>query len=768
MAMNTREICTATINGAVTSVYPGQTLLDAGLAAGIAMPFGCRVGGCGTCRCRLLDGRVRELTETAYLLEDIELASGIILACQSVPIGDVRVAFDVTSTAARRQVTGRVREQHRLTPSITRLVVELDQGLPYLPGQFAMLTVASLPGVTRSYSFATPPAAQPVVEFHVRHVPGGEFTGHVANCDLTGETVIVDGPLGDFALHAGERPLLFVTTSTGLAPVLAMLEAALKSGETRPVTLLHGARTHEDLHALDRLGRIARDWQGKFCFVPVLSQPDAKWKGARGRVTAHLTGRAGPDVDGYLCGAAAMTDDVASRLETLGLPRAQIRADRFTTQADPRAGGAALAAAPKMPLPMRRATPPEHASTVIAPTVDREASLLDYLKFFLFHAIGLCSIIAMLAGGQWTTAGLLAIVVFYVGGDALFGDDTSAPRFHHSRVLTLQLWLALPLVIWTVFTAVWTVSPGDPLGYGTWIQTVSGWDVLSARSTNHAGHHLSAFILTGLMIGMVGTIPAHELVHRTWDPISAAIGRALLAFSFDTVFAIEHVYGHHRYVATAADPATAPRGCNVYVHILRSTWLGNRSAWRIESRRLKRRGHRVLGWRNGVIRGHLASVALIGGAWAMGGWVAAGFFVASALWGKALLEIVNFMEHYGLVRDPLTPVAPRHSWNTNRRISSWSMFNLTRHSHHHAQGEVAYQNLRPFPDAPMMLGGYLTTIIVALLPPLWHRLMSPRLDAWDRDHATPTERHLALEGTWRQASRGANTPASARDQGART
>jgi 3-phenylpropionate/trans-cinnamate dioxygenase ferredoxin reductase subunit len=86
MAMNTREICTATINGAVTSVYPGQTLLDAGLAAGIAMPFGCRVGGCGTCRCRLLDGRVRELTETAYLLEDIELASGIILACQSVPI----------------------------------------------------------------------------------------------------------------------------------------------------------------------------------------------------------------------------------------------------------------------------------------------------------------------------------------------------------------------------------------------------------------------------------------------------------------------------------------------------------------------------------------------------------------------------------------------------------------------------------------------------------------------------------------------------------
>jgi alkane 1-monooxygenase len=300
-----------------------------------------------------------------------------------------------------------------------------------------------------------------------------------------------------------------------------------------------------------------------------------------------------------------------------------------------------------------------------------------------------------------------------------------------------------------VFTAVWTVSPGDPLGYGAFIQAITGWDVLAARETNHFGHHVAAVILTGLMIGMVGTVPAHELVHRTWDPISVAIGRALLAFSFDTVFAIEHVYGHHRYVATPEDPATAPRGRNVYAHIVASTWKGNRSAWRIEARRLSHRGHRIFSWRNAVIRGHLASLALVGLAWAMGGLVAAGFLIACALWGKALLEIVNYMEHYGLVRDPTTPVAPRHSWNTNRRISSWSTFNLTRHSHHHAQGEVPYQNLKPFPEAPMMLGGYLTTIIVALIPPLWHRLMTPRVLAWDRDYATPEERRLAAEANRR-------------------
>lgn len=740
---------TATIDGVEVPVHAGQTLLDAALRAGIAMPYGCRVGGCGTCRCRLLGGRVRELTETAYLLDDAELAAGTILACQSVPLGDVRIAVDATAAAVRRQVTGRVREQSRLAPSITRLVVELDQGLPFRPGQHALISLASLPGVTRSFSFAAPPRTEPVVEFHVRHVPGGVFTGHVASHDLVGETVIVDGPIGDFVLRDSERPLLFVTTGTGLAPVLAMLEAAIAAGETRPATLLHGARTREDLHALDRIAAIARGWRGAFRFVPVLSRPDADWDGARGRVTDHLDGLAGPDVDAYLCGAPAMVDEVAARLGALGLHGSRIHADRFTTRADAAMSRELPAPAPTRSKEAGPVAATSHAATRAAATLDREAGVLDYLTFFLFHAIGLYSVAALLAGGAWTALGLLAVVAFYVGGDALLGDDTSAPRFRHPAVLTVQLWLALPLLALIVFTAVWSVSPGDPLGYGASIHATTGWDVLAAREASHFGHHVAAVILTGLMIGMVGTIPAHELVHRTWDPVSVAIGRALLAFSFDTVFAIEHVYGHHRHVGTPEDPATAPRGRNVYAHIVSSTWRGNLSAWRIEARRLARRGRAVLGWRNAVIRGHLGSMALVGLAFAMGGWIAAGFFIACALWGKALLEIVNYMEHYGIVRDPAEPVAPRHSWNTNRRISSWSMFNLTRHSHHHAQGEVPYQDLKPFPEAPMMLGGYLTTIIVALIPPLWHRLMTPRVLAWDRDYATPTERRLAAEANRR-------------------
>lgn len=374
---------------------------------------------------------------------------------------------------------------------------------------------------------------------------------------------------------------------------------------------------------------------------------------------------------------------------------------------------------------------------------------LHYLKYFLFHVVGLLSAAAILAGGAWITIGLIAVVFIYVIGDAIAGDDTSTPNFKYPGILTFQLWLALPLLTLIVFSAVWSVSSGDFLGFGAALSRLTGYDLIAARDATFVGHYVSTWALTWLMIGMTGTIPAHELTHRTWDPVSMLVGRWLLAFSFDTVFSIEHVYGHHRYVSTTEDPATAPRGRNVYWHVLVSTIKGNISAWTIESKRLMRKGQSRFGWHNAVIRGHLMSVLLVAVAYAIGGVDAALFFIACALVGKALLEIVNYMEHYGMVRNPATPVQPRHSWNTNKRISSWAMFNLTRHSHHHAQGEVPYQDLKPFPDAPMMVGGYLTTIIATMIPPLWNKLMVPKVLAWDRDYASAEERVLAREANAR-------------------
>ncbi|CAH0349562.1 alkane 1-monooxygenase [Aquabacterium commune] len=370
-------------------------------------------------------------------------------------------------------------------------------------------------------------------------------------------------------------------------------------------------------------------------------------------------------------------------------------------------------------------------------------NILHYLKYFLFHIIGLLALTMVTLGGAYTTYGLITILVFYMVGDAVCGDDTTTPTFKYPGILTAQLWMALPLLLMIIFASLWSVSSGDVLGYGAWVQQLTGFDALAARESTFWGHHISTILLSGLMIGMVGTITAHELTHRTWDPISMFVGRWLLAFSFDTIFSIEHVYGHHRYVSTTEDPATAPRGRNVYFHVLASTIKGNISAWNIEKKRLKRDGHGAISLRNGVIRGHLMSLLLVAVAYAMGGWPVAGFFIASALWGKSLLEIVNYMEHYGMVRDPKLPVQPRHSWNTNKRISSWSMFNLTRHSHHHAQGEVPYQDLKPFPEAPMMIGGYLTTILVAMVPPLWFKLMDPKVKEWDLKYASPEELKLS-------------------------
>jgi NAD(P)H-flavin reductase/ferredoxin len=747
-----RRTVIAEINDRAVTMQPRETLLQAALREGIPFPHSCRVGGCATCKCRLVEGKVTELTESGYILSDKECREGFILACQSVPRTDIRIQVrlaakgtDAVSTSSvdavdggngvdgveNDVVRGRVIGQDRLTHDITRLRVQLDSPIKYRAGQFANLSLASLPGTSRSYSFATPASPDGQVSFLVRKVPGGRFSTLVNDTELTGENVLVGGPAGNCCLRPSAAPLLLVAGGSGLAPILAILQDALATGAEshRPATLLFGARTEHDLYALAEIQAIASQWRGSFRFIPVLSEAsdDSPWTGERGWVTDHIPGvlDSSADVHAYLCGPPPMIDTAETLLKQHGVASAHIHADRFLTQAD---GIAAL------------------ERTESAPGI---FSALHYLKFFLFHAVGILSLGAILLGGQAISAGFLALLAFYLVGDAISGDDVSTPRFDYPAVLTVQLWLALPLLSAIVFAAIWAVSPGDPFGFGDWITRLTVYDVLSAREKATFGNHYSLLLMTGLLIGMIGTITAHELTHRTSDKFSMFIGRWLLAFSFDTIFSIEHVYGHHRYVSTEADPATAPRGRNVYHHIVASTIRGNISAWHIEVQRLRRKGFGRFSWRNAFIRGYLMSFALVGAAWWMGGWKAAGFFVLCGLWGKSLLEIVNYMEHYGMVRHPDAPVAPRHSWNTNKRLSSWSMFNLTRHSHHHAQGEVPYQDLKPYPHAPMMIGGYLTTIVVAMVPPLWHRLMTPRLLAWDRDHANAEERRLAARANAR-------------------
>jgi NAD(P)H-flavin reductase/ferredoxin/fatty-acid desaturase len=705
----------AKINGATIQLLSNENILSAALRQGIDFPHSCRVGGCATCKCQLIHGKVKELTETGYLLSDEELNNGYILACQSIPQTDVEIRVQ-----NKEFILGQVIRQKFLTKEICEITIQLKTPINFKAGQYVSLSIEGM-DAERNYSIANAPNEKGIVSFIIRNVPGGKLSNYIFKENLVGKKTKVKGAFGNFYLRDSKNPILMIAGGSGLAPILAILEQGILNGTKRPLTLLFGARKKEDLYKLNELQKIKKIWKGKFNFIPVLSEEpkDSSWKGERGLVTSKIKEYITNKTEAYLCGPPPMVDSATKELTLMGIPKHSIYADRFTTI--------------------------DHSLSLNIDDIQNrsKAGFFDYLKFFLFHAVAIMSVMSLLMGGFYTTIGFFSLLFFYIIGDSISGDDKSTPNFSRPDVLTLQLWMALPILCVIFFSSVWTVSPTDTLGFGSWLSQIFDYDFNFAKTNTTIIEHVYAIILSGLMIGLVGTITAHELTHRTWDPISMFIGRWLLAFSFDTIFSIEHVYGHHRYVSTTEDPATAPRGRNVYYHILASTIKGNISAWDIEVKRLKRKSYSILSYHNAYLRGHFMSVSLVTLAYLIGGITGMFFFIASGLFGKALLEIVNYMEHYGMVRLPEEPVQPRHSWNTNKRISSWTMFNLTRHSHHHAQGEVAYQDLRPFPNAPMMISGYLTTIVIALIPPLWHRLMVPKVLEWDQKFASPEELELA-------------------------
>lgn len=701
-----------------------ETILQAALRQGVDFPNVCRVGGCGTCKCRLIEGDVLEMTETGYILSEREIEQGYILACQSRAKGNIKIAVNKEAVIQSEPVKGKVIKKEMLTLDIARIDVQLTQKLNFKAGQFAKIILPDMPNETRSYSFSAMPTQDNIVSFTVRRVPGGKVSPKLVDHMGPGDEISIQGPGGDFWLRDGDKPVLMVAGGSGLAPFVGMIEGALERKDSRKISLLFGARTQKDLYYTEKLKSIEAQLPN-FSFVPVLSQAkeDSSWSGFTGIVTEYITKELSKDSIVYLCGPPAMVDAAEDKLIECGVPLDNIYADRFLDQRPGRETGfSGDAELPKFKRP--------------------EAGILDYLKFWVFHIFGIVTLVLLLAGGEITSYGFLIMLVVLTFGDYLSGEDITIPRYKYQGLLTAPLWMALPAISLLVFCAVWVFSPGDPMQFGAWLSGLTGFDLLAAKANTVGGHAVSAFCLTGLMIGFIGTIPAHELTHRTWDPRSMFIGRWLLAFSFDTGFSIEHVYGHHRYVSSAYDPATAPRGRNVYYHIIISTIKGNIGAWKIEVERLKRKKLPIFSYHNVYLRGQVMSLLLVVASYLMGGFTGTLYFIGVAIMGKSMLEIVNYMEHYGIVRNPELPVQPRHSWNTNSRLTSWAMFNLSRHSHHHAQGEVPYEDLLPLNDAPMMLGGYLSTMFFTLVPPLWYRLMIPKLKDWDENYASEEEKLL--------------------------
>ena len=309
-----------------------ETILNAALRQGIRFPHSCRVGGCATCKCRLTEGKVKELTESAYVLSEQELDQGYILACQSVPKGEIHVQVDNLNAS----YMGKVVAQQALTHDIMALDIQLDAPLHYIAGQYALLSVPGQIDEPRSYSFATPagPNGTQVLRFFIRQVPGGEMSswaqGQVINTQIQ-----VQGPFGDFYLRdanqASEQPILCIAGGSGLAPIKALLEAALSLNNPRPVTFLFGARRQQDLYCLDEIKQLQQQWAGEFSFIPVLSEEpeDSDWSGARGLVTEHLAQHCNRNSQAYLCGPPAMLDAAEQQLQQLGVSTNNIFSDKF-------------------------------------------------------------------------------------------------------------------------------------------------------------------------------------------------------------------------------------------------------------------------------------------------------------------------------------------------------------------------------------------------------------------------------------------------------
>lgn len=369
-----------------------------------------------------------------------------------------------------------------------------------------------------------------------------------------------------------------------------------------------------------------------------------------------------------------------------------------------------------------------------------------YLRYFSMWLLLLVAAIGFILGGAWMWLGYLTTLAVIIGGDAIAGDDLTQPSYRHTWLLNLALYGALPLLLLMLAPLAWmTGADGDWLGLGTLIGSVFGWDMQAARAHTGVFALWGGVMSAGLLVASAATNIGHELTHRTSNPFAQGVGRWMLAMTCDTSFSIEHVYGHHTHVCTPRDPATARRGENAWAFVIRSTVGQSIGAWRLERERLAKRGISVWSWCSRMPRGIAMSAVYFALFYWAGGITGLLVFLGTALWGRSLLEFVNYLEHYGLVRVPGTPVAPRHSWNSNKRLSAYTLYNLTRHSHHHAEGDSPFWKLKPYPDAPTLKHGYLTSISIAMVPPLWHRLMIPRLKLWDAHLATPAERALAAE-----------------------
>jgi CDP-4-dehydro-6-deoxyglucose reductase len=328
-------------NGKQFQVEGGETVLAAALRQGLILPYSCQSGACGTCKGQIASGKVSYGAYQRKVLSDAEIAAGKALFCQARPLEDLVIDARVVSGVAGIQIKrlpARVQRIDRVSDDAVVLTLKLpaNEQLKFLAGQYIEFLLKD--GGKRSFSLGNAPHDSELLQLHVRRVAGGQFTGHVFETMKEKEILRFEGPYGTFFLREdSDKPIVFVASGTGFAPIKSVIEEALFKCITRPMTLYWGGRRPKDLY----MNSVAEAWaaQGSLRYVPVISDalPEDSWSGRTGFVHRAVM-QDFPDLSGhqvYACGVPIMVDSARKDfIEQCRLPEEEFYADSFTTQAD--------------------------------------------------------------------------------------------------------------------------------------------------------------------------------------------------------------------------------------------------------------------------------------------------------------------------------------------------------------------------------------------------------------------------------------------------
>jgi alkane 1-monooxygenase len=348
------------------------------------------------------------------------------------------------------------------------------------------------------------------------------------------------------------------------------------------------------------------------------------------------------------------------------------------------------------------------------PSIPIEMLIRD-LKYLLAYLVPLSAAGALYFGGPWSWSTVVLVFVLLPLLELVSAQSTAnfpeneEPARSRRVFFDLLLYLNLPLVYGVVLALCYQVA------------------FVAHSPAEIAGLCLSA----GIVAGANGINVAHELGHRH-SLFEQFLSKTLLLPALYQHFFIEHNRGHHKYVATERDPATARLREHVYAFWWRSVRGSWRSAWNLERERLRQAGQPEWSWHNEMLRFQVTQGLWLLGLGIWGGLPAVGAALAAALVGVLLLETVNYLEHYGLQRRLLPsgryePVSPAHSWNSNHELGRIFLYELTRHSDHHFKATRKYQILRHLDESPQLPFGYPASLLMALVPPLWFAVMHPRI-----------------------------------------